>query len=279
VTGRFWSRALVEPMKDIQVAFNKRRMQTFDIIDKGQPAVFVERDSRARKRTDLAMEMIELDKSERAPVVFQGVNPGDWMYRDMDELRNDLQHATGVRSPTMGENPANVNTYSSSLSLREADQVKRQPVVMERRLAIRQMVEDMVYDMRTYWGPEKQLRLAGDDDRMQGEIFNATRIPTFFIVQTAKGSPKPRTQAAMLKMIEDIWNGAINSQQPLPLELVEGLVRGRRTGCFACAAGERAVRQSTDGEPPTPAGGAGHAGVLRPARSPHPHPPDRADPG
>jgi hypothetical protein len=48
-------------------------------------------------------------------------------------------------------------------------------------------------------------------------VFDATKIPPFFIVTTAKGSSKPRTQAAKLKLIEDVAAYGLNSRQPVPL--------------------------------------------------------------
>lgn len=211
VSGRFYSRGLVDVMKDIQRSFNKRRNQTHEIIDRGMPIVFVEKGSAATERQGLAAEIVELGPSERQPVPFQGFGPGDWMWRDLEAMRDDLEHATGLRGPRLGDNPANVTTYGQLAILNENEQVKRQPIIREHKLAINQLVEDSVYDMRTYWGPERHLALAGDDDRADVQVFDATKIPSFFVVKTAKGSAKPRSQAAELKKIEDIWKASLES--------------------------------------------------------------------
>src|SRR6266542_4180102 len=219
-TGRFWSRGLVEALRDAQRAMNKRRMQANEIIDRGTPFVMVEKNSEALKRVGLPLELIQLAPQERQPVISQGAGPGPWMQQEYQQIRDDAEHAAGVRAPTLGDNPTNVNTYSQLALLREADQVKREPILIDRKLSIKQLVEDSVYDMRTYWGPERQVMLAGDNKQVEAHTFNATKIPTFFIVHIAKGSAKPRTQAAQLKLIEQLWQAAVEIgiavQNPAP---------------------------------------------------------------
>ena len=209
VTGRFWSRSLVESMKDPQRSVNKRRTQINDIIDRGMPYVITERNSRAKERRGLAMEVVEIEKDERAPQAISGLNPGEWMYHDIQEMRGDLEHATGIRGPRLGENPANVTTYSQLALLNENDQVKRSMILREHKAGIAKLVESSVYDIRTYWGPERKLFLLGEDEEIQGVDFDAQKIPPFFLVKVAKGSAKPRSQAAELKKVEDLWNGVI----------------------------------------------------------------------
>jgi hypothetical protein len=211
VTGRFWSRSLVEAMMDGQRLLDKRRTQLNEIIDRSMPKTYVERGSKAMDETGVPGEFIEIGKSERQPLPSQGIQPGAWMQQDVEAIREDIEHATGIKGPRLGENPSQVTTYSQLALINESEQVKRDQIHRERRLGIAKLVEDSVYDIRTYWGPEKQIMLAGDDGRMEAEAFNATQIPTFYVVSVATGSAKPRSQAAKLKMVEDIWAAAINS--------------------------------------------------------------------
>jgi hypothetical protein len=211
VTGRFWSRSLVESMKDPQRIVNKRRTQINEIIDRGLPWIAVERNSNAKKRKGLPMEIIELEANERQPFESKGISPGEWMYHDIQEMRVDIEHATGIRGPRLGENPVNVTTYAQLALLNENDQVKRMGIVREHKSAIGKLVEATVYDMRTYWGPERVLTMVSDDDDAEAFTFNATQIPSFFIVKVAKGAVQPRSQAAEIKKIEDIWAAAIAS--------------------------------------------------------------------
>lgn len=211
VTGRFWSRSLIEAMKDPQRNINKRRTQTNEIIDRGMPMIFVERNSQAKTRRGVANELIEIGPQERPPIPFEGIRPGEWLSKDVADSREDLERATGIRGPRLGENPANVTTYAQLALLTENDQVKRQQIHRERKLGIARLIEAAVHDIRAYWGSERQLALAGDDDSLEALTFNATKIPPFFVVKNARGAAKPRSQAAELKKVEELWQAALAS--------------------------------------------------------------------
>lgn len=228
VTGRFWSRSLIEALKDGQRAYDKRRTQINEMIDRGLPYTLVQTGSQARKRTDLPFELVEIDRAEQAPVHVAGFSGGQWMYDELKQIQDDLERASGVRVASLGENPSNVQNYSQLALLREADQVKRSIIYRDRKLAIAHLVEDSIYDMRTYWGPEKQVALAGDDDAIEAFSFNASKIPTFFVVKVAKGAAKPRSQAAELQKVKDLLDYSAATGQPLPIEwAAESYERGQ----------------------------------------------------
>jgi hypothetical protein len=139
----------------------------------------------------------------------QGAGPGPWMQNDIEAIREDIEHATGMRGTSIGDNPPGVVTYAQYASIDEREQIKRQPIHQDRDRAKKRLVEDTVADIRRYWGHQKQVMLAGDDGEVEANIFDATKIPPFFIVKVAKGAAKPRTQAAELTKIEQLWNAAI----------------------------------------------------------------------
>lgn len=232
VTGQFHSRALIENMKDIQRGVNKRRTQLHEIIDRSMPFMIVQKDSLATKMKGRPVEMVEIGADEREPKAVQGAGPGAWVQADVDAMREDLEHATGIRGPRLGENPPNVDTYGQLALLNEQDVVKRSEIYKEHHAAIGRLIEDSVYDMRRYWGREKQLKIAGPENRIQAEVFNAEKIPDFYIVRRAPGPPKPRSQAAELKKIEDIWNAAVVSTavQAAPHEWVTWLKESQEAG-------------------------------------------------
>lgn len=216
VTGRFWSRSLVNAMKDPQRAYNKRRTQDNEIIDRGLPYVLAPRGTDVdRKGTPL--EIVRYDDAARVPTPVQGIGPGTWMEESLNRIQSDMERSSGVRGPSLGENPTNVSTYSQLALLKEADAVKRQEVIKERKAAIAELVEFTVYDIRTYWGDEKRIILAGDEETISAEVFNATRIPDYFVVKTAKGAAQPRSQAAELQKVHDISDYAAQTGQPLPV--------------------------------------------------------------
>ena len=212
VTGRFFSRSLVDVLRQGQFGINKRRTQINEIIDKNMPYVIVQKDSLAKRRAGQVNEIVEIEASERDPKPVAGIGPGAWMQADVESLREGLVHASGINGPRRGENPQNVTTYSQLALINELDTAKREPIYLERKRSIGRLLEDTVYDIRTYWGPSKQLALAGEDDQLEASVFDATRIPTFFIVQVGKGQAKPRSAAAELQKINDIWAAALNAQ-------------------------------------------------------------------
>jgi hypothetical protein len=191
---------------------NKREVQKSQIIDRGLPFIVVEEGSGLDERIGLPVEVLSVKAQTSPPQVSQGIGPGEYFYRDIEAMRESLEHASGIRSAAMGENPSGVNTYAQLNLMFEADQTKRLPMMRERRDAITRLVEDSVFDIRTYWGDRKQIMLAGDDQRAQAEQFNATRIPTWFIVHEAKGAAKPRSQAAELTKVEQLYNAAVEAQ-------------------------------------------------------------------
>jgi hypothetical protein len=211
VTGRFWSRSLVENLKEANRAYDKRRTQVNELIDRGLPAVFVREGSEAIKKTDTPLEIIPLGTTEQRPDFFEGISPGPWMKDEIEQIMSDMEQASGIRAPALGENPSNVLTIGQLSLLREADQVKRQPTMTGRKRSIARLVEDTVYDIRTYWGREKHIAIAGEDDLVEASVFDATKIPPFFIVKVAKGSAKPRSQGAELTKIEQLWRAAMES--------------------------------------------------------------------
>jgi hypothetical protein len=164
VTGRFFSRGLVDVMKDVQRAVNSTRTTQREIISRGLPFVLVEEGTNMEARKGIPLEVIPIKRQGAGqPVVSPGIGPGGWMSQELEELRADLEHATGIHGPRLGLNPTNVTTYGQLALVSENDQTKRQHIYRQHKLAISRLVEDSVYDMRTYWGPQKQVDLAGDE--------------------------------------------------------------------------------------------------------------------
>jgi hypothetical protein len=208
VTGRFWGRALVEPMKDIQRGYNKRQTQLDQLIDRGMPYVIGARDN-LPKRLGLPLELLPIKDGTRPPTPVAGINPGDWFFKDLDQKINDLDHASGVGQSALGENPSNAQTYGQLALLHDQETGKRTATRKAYQSGITRLIEDSVYDMRKWWGHDKQILLDAEEDRVDAEVFNATRIPDFFIVRAAPGSAKPRSQGAEIQKIESIWQAAL----------------------------------------------------------------------
>lgn len=211
VTGRFWSRALVEPMKDIQRRVNKRTNQIDKTIDRGQPYVIVDKNGNAHKRRGWPMEVIAVEATEREPKPVSGVAPGDWMYKDKEDAIGDLDRASGIGQSALGENPTNAQTYGQLAILHEQESGKRSSIRKDHNLKIGHLVEDSMYFIRCFWGEAKQILFDADDNHVQADVFNATKLPTSCIVRPAKGAAKPRSQGAEIQKVGDIWTAALAS--------------------------------------------------------------------
>lgn len=219
VSGRFWSRSLVEALKDPQRLLNRRKTQNAEIVDRGMPMLLVREGSLKQKPRGLPMETIEVRGDSPLPQVTTGSGPGQWMYEEIQQLRDDLERTSTIKAVRLGENPSYVTTYSQLAVLNENDQGKREPIYEQHRQAIRELVECGVYYIRTYWGPQKQILLAPEGEgRVQAELFDATKLPPFYIVRVATGVAKPRSQAAELKKIEDVALYAARTGQALPVQ-------------------------------------------------------------
>src|SRR5262249_6769878 len=114
--------------------------------------------------------------------------------------------------------PAGVDTYAQLALINENDQAKREGILTARKRSIAKLVEASVYDIRTYWGPQRQIMVAGDEGGIDASVFDATKIPAFYIVKVAKGAARPRSQAAEIQKISDIASYSVQAQQPLPVK-------------------------------------------------------------
>lgn len=211
VTGRFWSRGLVEVMEDGQRRLNRRTTQAGKIIDRGQPKVFTKEGDLRHAPSGLPLEIVELKKDAAEPSFFPGIGPGPWMNEAIVQADQDLAHATGIYGPSRGENPQNVDTYSQLALIAENDQTKRQPIYQEHQSAIRSLVEDSVYNIREFWGTSRKVIFEDDENQVRGLAFDAAKVPDFYVVKVAKGTARPKTQGAMLQLVNDLKNAAVEA--------------------------------------------------------------------
>tara|TARA_R110000824_G_scaffold8439_2_gene38342 strand:- start:24524 stop:26632 length:2109 start_codon:yes stop_codon:yes gene_type:complete len=228
VPDQFWGRALVEAGLGIQRILNKRRTQVSEIIDRGLPKIFAEEDSLTKVPEGRPLELIYYQQGKSPPQSDGGISPGSWMYEDMNVLLGDMQRAMGIRDVSLGENPVGVKTYSQLALLHENDQTKVRPVISRIRESMARATENTLYQIRQYWGPDKQLMIAGEGHILQASTFNASRIPDFFQVRIPRGAGSPRSGAAELTKIDQLWNASLSIGQPLPITwLSESIEAGK----------------------------------------------------
>lgn len=208
LNDQFWSRSFIQPMKDPQRIINRMETQMVEINDRGMPKVFTEEGTLIHDPKGLPLENIEIKKDSPAPTFHGGIGPGNWMQELIAHHIDNLQHGSALGIVAMGENPANVNTYAQLALLNENEAGKRSRILTQHKRSIAQLVEDSVFDVRTYWPAKKTILVSGDDETIAQQVFEKNRVPDWFMVKVAKGAPMPRSQAAEITKIDAIWAAA-----------------------------------------------------------------------
>jgi hypothetical protein len=208
---RFYSRAFTEPLRDPQRLINRRKTQKTEIIDRGMPKTFIRDGDMPETPTGAPMEVVTLAKAASEPHTVQGIDPGSWMSQDLAELAEDLSHASTLSAIRLGENPQGVETYSQLAQLNDNETSKRIVILNDHHRQIATLVEFGVYDIRRYWPQQKQILVAGDDNKIAAATFQKNTVPDFYMVSRATGAPAPRSQGAQLKMLDAIWAAAVQA--------------------------------------------------------------------
>lgn len=210
LTDRFWSRGFIEMALDPQRAINEHSTRIEQTIAHGQPFRWIEEGSIKKLPDGSAGSVGWLKVGKPRPQTDPGMPPGTWMYDVIRARREDLARAV-MPEAAMGENPTNVTTYSQ-LALLHSQAAKRLNAILRQNgEVVVHLVEDSVWDIKTKWGPEKQLLLAGHEEGLQAFTFNASQWPDYYKIGFASGPPLPKGQDAQIKLIEDMWNAAVQS--------------------------------------------------------------------
>lgn len=227
VPGRFPGVAFIEGGIGAQTIRNKRLTQIDTTIDRGMPKIFTEEQSLARPRTGEPGEYVEIRPGAPLPQVWSGFQPGQWMLQDIKLQDENVEKAMGMKSISLGQPPQGVSAYSAMALLTENDALKLDPIAQDIRLGFIELSFDTMESMRN-WPKEKNMEIAGPDGALRAFLFSANEIPERYLVIAPKQGALPRSQAAELQKINDIWAAAIAIQQPLPMTwYVESLNAGK----------------------------------------------------
>lgn len=224
IPGRFPGRAFIEGGIGPQKIRNKRLTQINAIMDRGLPKVYAEEQSMARPKTGEPMEIIEVRPGAPLPKVEMGIQPGGWMLQDVKLQEENAERALGIAPVTRGNPPQGVSAYSALALLSENDALKLDPIAEGLRLELVEVAWDSMEAMRS-WPADKQIMVAGPENQLQVILFNSNIIPYNYLVKPPRGGALPRTQAAELQKINDIWQA---SGGKLPLSwYIESLNQGK----------------------------------------------------
>lgn len=210
--GRFWGSSFMEPGIGPQKIRNKRSSQIDLTIDSGQLKIFIEEGSiDTSKLKGVAGEIVKVKPGATMPKPDGGIAPGAWMQADIELQDTNIQKALGLYGAGVGENPTAVTTYGQLALLTENEVTKFGPIATEFKLGVCDVVRDMVESMRQ-WPANKQLLIAGDENRLRVAAFDAKKmLPPAYLARPAAGSGLPRSQGAELQKVTDIATYAINT--------------------------------------------------------------------
>lgn len=211
--GRFMGKAFIENGIGPQKIYNQRLTQINAIINRNMPKVYAEEQSLALPQTGEPMEVIPVRSGAPLPVTVQGVEPGAWMMEDLKMQVEAAERALGIRGVSMGTAPPGVSAYSAMALLTENDSLKLDIVGRDFGQSMDQLCWDTMELMR-YWEDDKRMMILGPHGRLEEFLFQSSKIPPQYLVRRAEGGSLPRSQAAEIQKINDIW-GASAGQLPL----------------------------------------------------------------
>jgi hypothetical protein len=205
--GRFMGKAFIENGIGPQKIYNKRHTQLNAIIDRNMPVVYIEEQSLARRKTGEPFEYVEVRPGAPLPQPQAGVQPGAWFMEDIRNQVESVERALGVRGVTMGQAPSGVSAYSAMALLTENDALKLDPIGQ----SFREVMEDLCWDtleLMRNWPRGKRMDIEGPKGRVDELVFDANDIPARYLLKRTNEGSMPRSQAAEIQKINDIWAAA-----------------------------------------------------------------------
>lgn len=209
LTDRFYSRSLIDALRDPQRMRNRVETQKQEIGDRSMPKTFVQEGALPQKPLGVPGEYIELKQGSPQPVFANDGGPADWMWKQAETILDNAAHASTLSALKLGDNPTQVSTYSQLALLFEQEASKRSSIRADQQNQIAKLTEFSMLDIRRYWRPGKRVLLAGEQNELQAAEYEQSMLPESAVVKVAKGSPRPRSQAAQLQLIQDIWDAAV----------------------------------------------------------------------
>jgi hypothetical protein len=213
VPGRFPGKGFIENGIGPQQVRNKRLTQIDAIIDRNMPKVYIEEQSLARPQTGEPMEYVEVRPGSPLPQTETGVAPGQWMLQDIKLQDENAERALGMGRTSLGQAPSGVSAYSAMALLTENDALKLDPIAQAIRLEMVELSWDTMEAMRN-WPTDKKMLIAGPENQLRAVMWNENQIPVDYLVKQPRGGSIPRSQAAELQKVNDIWT-ASKGQLPL----------------------------------------------------------------
>lgn len=230
VEGRFWGLGL-EVGVGPQRQRNRSRSQWIEMKDRaGLGRVYTHENAitEITRPKGQIFEEVRVRPGMELPKETQGTPPGPWLAQDVQMNDMDLDRATGIGAASRGEPIPGIVAYAAYALMAEKETEQLAPCIRDTRRQLTQLMKVTLAAIRKHWLPEKQIMLAGDDDQIEAFTYNASELPEAVLIKFGRGAPLPDSPAAETQKIFDIFDRAIASGQPLPLDwLYDSLQAGK----------------------------------------------------
>lgn len=230
VPRRFWGIGIIEPAIGPQRQRNRARSQMIEMKDKNLGRVYARKGSLNESNTPVGkiMELIEVKQNAEMPTETQGVPPGPWIEGEVAANDRALDEVMGLGEVVGGESTRGITAYAA-FALKAEEQDKRLgPIIADFRNGLTELSRFTAAAIRMYWPTDKKIILAGPDREVSSFVYNAAQFPEEVYFHFGKGAAAPRSQAAEIQKIFDVYDRSVSSGRPLGVEwLMNSLDAGR----------------------------------------------------
>ena len=230
VPDRWHAIGMVEPALGPQFELNRSVSQYTEMTDKNLGRVYVTKGTLTgiNRPQGAIMEVVEMAPGAPLPQETPGTQPGPWIVQQSQMMKEHISDVLGMGVSSLGQAPRGITAYSAFAFMVEQDDRDLLVANQDIRDKVAELAHYSLQDIKQFWGQDKHVSLAGPDDQMQSFVFNASQMPSEFIVIAKKQVGVPTAASAEIQKVFDLFDRSIASGRPLPLDwLYESLMHGK----------------------------------------------------
>lgn len=224
---RYWGQGLLEPGIGPQRQRNRARSQHIEMKDKNLGRVYARKGALTEANTPVGkiMELIEVKQSvnPRTDILeTQGVPPGPWIGEEKAMNDEDLEKVMGFRDLVNSESLKGVTAYAAFALQAEQEDKRVGPILARLRNDLIELSKYTACAIKQWWPTDKQIAIAGPDRQIQAMVYNGAKFPVDTYFFYPHGASVPRSPAAEIQKVFDIYDRSVSSGRPLGMEWLMG---------------------------------------------------------
>lgn len=232
VPRRFYGIGIIEPAVGPQRRRNLADSQNSEMKDKNLGRVYAPKGAlnESNMPTGKIMELIEVKQSTDVGQIkeTQGVPPGPWITAEKEAMDADIERVMGFRDVVNSESMRGVTAYAAFALQAEQEDKRVGPILTGLRSGIIELSKFTVAGIRMWWPTDKQVMVAGPDDAVDAFSFNGSQMPEAVYFRYPTGASAPRSPAAEIQKVFDVYDRSVSSGQPLGVKwLLDSLNAGK----------------------------------------------------